>query len=194
MSSSISVILPVRNLQYGLATRVHRLLEVLSELSAQFEILIIDYGSTDHTPEIAADLAASFPQIRLLDRSDVGDPVAVVEESVAQATGDYILVHDAALPLSQSAMLELWESRDRSESSAGLVASGSQRRIRTDEGTDSLHLMRRSSARSTAGGYTEPPSAFERFTRTNLVRHRETEERLSPNLAARLQRFVSRTK
>ena len=73
MSSSISVILPVRNLQYELALRVDRLLEILSELSTDFEILIIDYGSFDQTPEIAAELSASFPQVKMVECSEVGN-------------------------------------------------------------------------------------------------------------------------
>ena len=131
MSSSISVILPVRNLQYELALRVDRLLEILSELSADFEILIIDYGSFDQTPEIAAELSASFPQVKLVECSEVSDPVLVVDESIPMALGDYIFIHDASMPLSQQTMRQLWENRDGRRVAASIELRSS-RKVRPD--------------------------------------------------------------
>ena len=52
MSESLSVIVPVHNAQNDLAGQVADLLEVLPELTCDFEVLIVDDHSTDSTEEV----------------------------------------------------------------------------------------------------------------------------------------------
>ncbi|MDG2384139.1 MAG: glycosyltransferase [Pirellulaceae bacterium] len=199
MSPSISVILPVRNLQYVLSNRVHRILEVLSDLTTEFEILIMDYGSTDLTAEVASDLATSYPQVRLLDRSAIGEPLATVDDGIQETVGEFIFVHDASMPFSQQTMRRLWDTREenrsttpRSRNASGVMNrayAGSSHRV--DRG-QSLHLTRRGSAPSgSQAAYADQPMAFDCFTRKDLARKPGSAETMSPNLAARLQRFVA---
>ncbi len=53
---TLSLIIPVRNAEQSLAQDVARILDVLPELTKNFEVLIVDQDSTDHTREIAEDL------------------------------------------------------------------------------------------------------------------------------------------
>ena len=39
------------------------IVEVLVEVTTEFDVLVIDYGSTDDTREVAMDLVREFPQI-----------------------------------------------------------------------------------------------------------------------------------
>ena len=190
LSSSISVILPVRNLQYELALRVDRLLEILSELSADFEILIIDYGSFDQTPEIAAELAASFPQVKLVECSEVSDPVLVVDESIPMALGDYIFIHDASMPLSQQTMRQLWENRDGRRVAASIELRSS-RKVRPDRRESSLHLLSRSNLQPSRARIDGSPLQADSYMRADGVQERMADEPMNPNMAARLRRFVS---
>ena len=52
-AKSLSVVVPVHNAERNLTQRIGRLLEVLPDLVAKFEVLIVDDGSADQTMEVA---------------------------------------------------------------------------------------------------------------------------------------------
>ena len=60
MNRSLSVLLPVHNSQATLESDVARILDVLPELSREFDVVIVDDASTDATWEIAEDLACRY--------------------------------------------------------------------------------------------------------------------------------------
>ena len=65
LNRSLSVLLPVHNSQATLESDVARILDVLPELSREFDVVIVDDASTDATWEIAEDLACRYPQITI---------------------------------------------------------------------------------------------------------------------------------
>ena len=72
---------------------------VLSALSArlapgdQIEVLILDDGSTDGTPEVGADLVSRFPdQVRYRWQENTGHVARNVNVLAAEATGDLLLL------------------------------------------------------------------------------------------------------
>ena len=92
MTVSLSFVLPVRNAEQTIARQVHHLLDVLSELTERFEILVMDEGSTDHTPDVARELQRQFPQVRVAQRSPDANPVTALDHCLAQAAGKLVLV------------------------------------------------------------------------------------------------------
>ena len=62
---TLSVVLTVHNAEKTLADQVSKTLDILTDLSARFELLIVDDGSTDQTEEVAHELARHFPQLRV---------------------------------------------------------------------------------------------------------------------------------
>ncbi|HEX42695.1 MAG TPA: glycosyltransferase family 2 protein [Phycisphaerales bacterium] len=63
---SVSVFLPCYNEQANVARTVGRAAEVLESIRADYEIIIVDDGSTDDTARIAGDLARGNPRIRVV--------------------------------------------------------------------------------------------------------------------------------
>ena len=193
MNSTVTVILPVCDLQDMLKDRVHRILDALPELTSQFEVMIVDHGSSDETLEVAAELSTSFPQVDFLDGS--GDAESAVEDGLRRTSGEVIFVHDPTMPFSFTSMRRLWEMRSDDElvmarSKAHHVLRGPHTQAKA-RAKCALQMIRRRAIddmRSRSESYAVP--SFERFTRTDLAQH-SLDESINPNLVARLRRFVS---
>lgn len=65
-SRSLSVLVPVLNEGANLAPTVERLIEALSITIEDFEIIIVNDGSSDDTEAVADGLANSFPTVRAI--------------------------------------------------------------------------------------------------------------------------------
>src|SRR5262245_19922954 len=65
----LSLVMPAFNGEAGIAEAVAEAHESLAGLGYEFEILVVDDGSTDRTAERVADLAAIWPRIRLLNHA-----------------------------------------------------------------------------------------------------------------------------
>ena len=111
MDPSLSVVLPVHNAESTILRAIDELLEVLPDIAARFEILIVDDGSTDQTEEIAHDLARRFPQLRVARHQRRRGAAAAVQTAMARTTGDVVFVHDEATEISAAEIRRLWEMR-----------------------------------------------------------------------------------
>jgi len=63
---AISVFFPCYNEQDNVARTVERALAVLDELHADYELIIVDDGSSDDTPKIADQIAADKPNVKVV--------------------------------------------------------------------------------------------------------------------------------
>lgn len=91
MSCPLIVVLPIHNAASLLRREVEDLLELLAETSPEFELIIVDVGSTDDM-ELAGALAREFPQIRFLRKEPRQSLAALVAEIRAQS-GVEVIVH-----------------------------------------------------------------------------------------------------
>jgi hypothetical protein len=94
LERSLSILLPVRDDQSSLATTVHRLLDVLADLPGQFELIVIDDGSTDATIEVADELAVCYPQVSAVRHARPLGHEAAVRSGLGLANGNIVLMHD----------------------------------------------------------------------------------------------------
>jgi glycosyltransferase involved in cell wall biosynthesis len=111
VNPSLSIVLPVRNAEERLATQIGDLLDILPDLTARFEVLVVDNGSSDETAHVAADLARCYPQVRL-----VRHPVSLgIEESIQtgidHTEGEIVLVGDQQHGMPADDLLKLWHMR-----------------------------------------------------------------------------------
>jgi glycosyltransferase involved in cell wall biosynthesis len=97
MPELISIVVPCLNEQEVLRETNRRLLAVLEQLPQKFEILYVDDGSTDATPDILRELQALDERIRLVRFSrNFGHQLAITA-GLEHAAGDAVAVMDADL-------------------------------------------------------------------------------------------------
>jgi len=111
VDDSLSIVVPVRDTQATLREQIHYLLDLLPDLTSQFEIIVVDDASTDHTAEIASDLARDYPQVQLLVHSIHRGPSAAAKTGLAAARGRTILVQEDLAAISANDLRRLWSLR-----------------------------------------------------------------------------------
>ena len=94
VKESISVILPVRNAQATLLQEVSQMLDVLPDVAARFELILVDDASTDRTEEVACELTRTYPQVRFVRHHDSRGNRAAVQTGLEHATSETVLVQE----------------------------------------------------------------------------------------------------
>ena len=109
MEPSVTVVLPVHNVEATLHCTVHEILDVLPDLTRRFDLLIVDDGSTDGTREIAHDLARDYPQVRVSPRQP-HRPRRAIRAALEQSQGEVVLLHEENQGTPIDAIHRLWQS------------------------------------------------------------------------------------
>jgi glycosyltransferase involved in cell wall biosynthesis len=89
----VSVVMPAYNEAEIIDSSVRTVVEGLRVRGAEFEVLIIENGSTDATLVIAKDLAREFDEVRVEHR-DEADYGRALQTGVLAATGDAVVNFD----------------------------------------------------------------------------------------------------
>ncbi len=95
---TISAVVPVYNEENNVESAVTTLMGVLSKGFNDYEILIIESGSTDLTAEIADKLASSDPHIRVIHQINREGLGSAIRLGFANSTMDYVLYMDGDEP------------------------------------------------------------------------------------------------
>jgi glycosyltransferase involved in cell wall biosynthesis len=112
VNDPLSIIVPVHNAESSLSGQIARLLEVLPDLTHQFEIVVVDDASTDHTVELARELACQFPQLRLIRHRQPQGAQAAIQTGMQWAQSRTVFVlEDASIP-SPADLRRLWSLRE----------------------------------------------------------------------------------
>jgi len=96
-SFSLSVLVPVYNERYLVATSLRRLLALEHEIIRSLQIVIVDDCSTDGTWDILQRIAREDERIILLRHERNFGKGAAVRTALEHATGEITIVHDADL-------------------------------------------------------------------------------------------------
>ena len=92
MERSLTVLLPIRHANQTLRTTVHQLLEILPDLTGQFEVLIVDDGLIEDASELAHELALNYPQVRVVQSGDRSNLQAAIRTGLEQSSGEIVLL------------------------------------------------------------------------------------------------------
>ena len=128
MSDSLSLICAVRDVEATLRRHVVELLDVLPELTTDFEIVIVDDGSADHTKEEADSLARQFPQVRVVSHQMQRSFASAIDAGCHYAVGSFLCVHSSLSATDPAVLRRLWQTRHQMR---GI-------RVRTKERTHTL--------------------------------------------------------
>lgn len=103
--------MPVYNAQSWLIEQVITFLEILPDFTPQFDLMIVDDGSTDQTTEIAQDLARCYPQVHVTRHPMRHGQSAAVELGLRNTSGEIVIIQDQRSPVSPSQLRYLWRMR-----------------------------------------------------------------------------------
>jgi glycosyltransferase involved in cell wall biosynthesis len=119
VNRSLTIVLPVYNGESRLTGCVGQLLDLASELTSRFTILVVDDGSTDDTSAVARELTARYPQVSLRrnrQRRGLGPIVSMAQRRV---TSDVVIVHDGVTPIDPVEVRRLWQQSFAAGATAG---------------------------------------------------------------------------
>ncbi len=131
MKDSLSIILPVKNIQADTESRIVGLLEFLCEIATDVQVIVVDDGSEDATAEILDDLRRIYPQIAVSRKQTSVGPESAAESSLHLANGEFIFLHQSFDPIDYEEIQQLWKLR-RDEQL--VIARAATRVRRVDQG------------------------------------------------------------
>ena len=88
----LSVVIPARNEERAVEKTLSALLCTLRAEAIPFEIIVVDDGSTDHTPFVVQRLTMRYPEVRLVQNMDQHGFGMAVRCGLHEATGDAVAV------------------------------------------------------------------------------------------------------
>jgi dolichol-phosphate mannosyltransferase len=95
--ASISVVVPVFNEEEVLPVLISRLLALRNNLGRKLELVFVNDGSSDRTPNLLDDIAGKEPDVQAVHLSRNFGHQQAVSAGLSLANGDYIGVIDADL-------------------------------------------------------------------------------------------------
>ena len=106
--AGLSVFFPAYNDSGTIASMVIRTVKAASELTPDFEIIVIDDGSADSTAEIADELTRTYPQVRAVHHPINRDYGAALQTGFRSATKALIFYTDGDAQYDPAELAVLW--------------------------------------------------------------------------------------
>src|ERR1043165_8724370 len=106
--AGLSVFFPAYNDSGTIASMVIRAVKAASELTPDFEIIVVDDGSADGTAEIADELARTSPQVRVVHHPQNRDYGAALQTGFRSATKELIFYTDGDAQYDPAELGALW--------------------------------------------------------------------------------------
>jgi glycosyltransferase involved in cell wall biosynthesis len=95
LKCSLAVILPAHNEEEAIAPTVHEVMATLSAWMLDFEVIVVDDGSQDHTGALLETLAATEPCLKIIHHAANQGYGAALVSGFAAVTKDLVFFMDA---------------------------------------------------------------------------------------------------
>ena len=137
---SISVVIPAYNEEKRLTSTLSSVFQYLDARSDNFEIVVVDDGSHDSTPDLVESFAKDHPQVRLISYAPNKGKGFAVRTGMLSATKDLVLMNDADGATNISEIERLLEALER----GAQIVIGSRAK-KSEDGSTSVkaHLHRK---------------------------------------------------
>ncbi len=148
---SVSVVLPVRDIEHQVQSRIERALEAIGRISQtpQYEVVVVDDGSRDQTSDIARELELRHKPLRLIRHSRPRGIEAAGQTGLERARGELVFIEETNADLRVEDLQRLYDLRSdqtilaaRAESCARPMSASLLRRLRA-WGTDADRQFQR---------------------------------------------------
>jgi glycosyltransferase involved in cell wall biosynthesis len=106
--ASLSVFFPAFNDSGTIASMVIRAVAVASQLTDDFEIIVVNDGSADATAEVADELARTYPQVRVVHHQTNRGYGGALQSGIRSATRDLIFYTDGDAQYDPAELAVLW--------------------------------------------------------------------------------------
>ncbi|MCD4776276.1 MAG: glycosyltransferase family 2 protein [Candidatus Aegiribacteria sp.] len=141
---------------------VETAIDVLSRLAVEWEIIVVDDGSSDRTPEIAKELSEEYEGVKLVRHKENKGIGSAVNTGISNSCKTWVFYTDCDGQFNLDELEMLWQIRDSAD-----VISGFRRKRQ-----DPLMRLMYSFAYNTiayiifAGGFKDVDSSFKLFRRS----------------------------
>jgi len=155
------MVFPAFNEEENVAYMVESGISVLSRLGVDWEIIVVDDGSSDRTAEIAQDMSIQHPGVKMVSHAENRGIGSAVNTGIRNSTKDWVFYTDCDGQFDLEELEMLWSLRDEAD-----VISGYRRRRQ-----DPLMRLMYSFSYNTltyilfAGGFKDVDASFKLFKR-----------------------------
>ena len=95
--AKVSIVIPAYNEQDDICPTLARICQFMAQEAPEFEVLLVDDGSTDSTVETVRACSSGIPQVRIIQNGVNMGKGFSVRSGVLNSTGTYVLMSDADL-------------------------------------------------------------------------------------------------
>ena len=120
--SSLSISFPAYNEEANIGRTIQDALRVASRLTDDFEVIIVDDGSADHTVDAVHEYATQDPQVRLIEHGVNQGYGAAVFDGLVAGTKGWAFFTDSDQQFVLEELDNLWALRDKADLIVGYRA------------------------------------------------------------------------
>lgn len=127
---SVSIVIPAYNEERRLPATLDRVHSYAASQGWAFsEVLVVDDGSRDGTPQVVERMAASHPGLRLLRNPGNKGKGYSVKHGMLEAKGDWVLFSDADLSAPIEEIQKLFEAVERETAAVAIGSRALNRKL-----------------------------------------------------------------
>jgi glycosyltransferase involved in cell wall biosynthesis len=111
--AGLSVFFPAYNDSGTIASMVIRAVQAAAELTSDFEVIVVNDGSADSTPQIIDELARTYPQMRAVHHPKNRGYGGALQTGFRTATKEFIFYTDGDAQYDPAELADLWAKMTR---------------------------------------------------------------------------------